>query len=213
MISNVNGVSGVQEVKSVSKASKNAETKSAAADTKVQNEDELVDIKDLVEDGTLKEEKVLWFFKTGNYVYTADGEKTYADIKEEFDLQDGALRNSNQKLFSDISGNADGKVPKAGTKIVIKGQDVKPQAMNVKDDNDEALDGFYKSSDGTVYYEIQSGDTQEGIYKKFANKSISRNYKTADVLRGYSEYTLQPGVKVPLAEKSFLGKLISKIFG
>ncbi len=212
MVSNVNGVGGVQEVKSVSKKSETTETKKAAGETKAQNEDELIDIKDLVEDGTLKEEKIFGIFKTGNYVYTADGAKTYGDIKQEFDLEDGALRNSNYKLFEDINGNADKKVPEKGTKIIIKGTDIKPQAMSVKDDNDEALDGFCKSSDGTVYYEIQYGDTQDGIYKKFANKSISHNYKTADVLRGYPEYALQPGSKIALSEKGFLSKLVSKIF-
>lgn len=213
MVSNVNGVGGVQEVKSVSKKSETAETKKATGEAQAQNEDELIDIKDLVEDGVLKEEKLFGFFKTGNYIYTSDGEKTYADIKAEFDLEDGALRKSNSKLFSEIDGNADKKVPEKGTKIKISGVDIKPQEISLKDDDGEALDGFYKSSDGSVYYEIQYGDTQEGIYKKFENKSVKQNYNTADALRGYSEYTLQPGSKVKIGEKGFFGKLFAKIFG
>ena len=214
MISKVNGTNNIQDVKQVSKVASNEATKKAPSEAKAQSEDELVDIQELIEDGILKEEKMFFgLFKTGNYIYTADGKKSYADIKEEFDLADGSLRKANYKLFSEIDGNADKKIPKEGTKITIKGEDIKPQPVDFKDDNGEILDGFYKSYDGQVFYEIQYGDTQEGIYEKLGNKSIRHNYKTADVLKGYPDYTLQPGTKVMLKEKGFFSKLFSKIFG
>lgn len=214
MISKVNSASNVQEVKTVSKISSNEGAKKTSAETNIQNEDELVDIQVLIEEGVLKEEKMFFgLFKTGNYIYTADGEKSYADIKEEFDLEDGALRKSNYKLFSEIDGNADKKIPEKGTKITIRGEDIKPQPVEFKDDDGEVLKGFYKSHDGTVFYEVQYGDTQEGIYEKLGNKSIKNNYKTADVLHGYPDYTLQVGTKVVLEEKGFFSKLFSKIFG
>ncbi|MBQ3102444.1 hypothetical protein IJC60_05525 [bacterium] len=213
MISNVGGVGKTQEVKGVSKTSGNTASAKTNGEIKTQNEDELVDIQELIEDGVLKEEKMLFgLFKTGRYIYVADGEKSYADIKEEFDLADGALRKANYELFSEINGNADKKVPAKGTKIKIRGEDIKPQPKEFKDDDGNAIDGFYKSHDGTVFYEVQAGDTQESIYEKLGNKSVRHNYHTADVLHGYPDYTLQPGTKVVLEEKGFFSKLFSRIF-
>lgn len=207
------GASKAPEIKIISTRTEKTENKKAANVTKSQSEDELIDIEDLLEEGVLKEEKAFFgLFKTGNYILIADGKKSYADIKEEFDLASGSLRSANYKLFSKIEGNADDEIPEKGTKITIKGKDIKPQPLDFKDDSGETIDGLYKGHDGTVFYEIQYGDTKEGIYKKFENKSISQNYKTSDVLRGYSEYTLQPGAKVTLEEKSRVGKFFSKLF-
>ncbi len=203
-VSSTSGVYGVSGSKPADKTQKNEE----AGKYQQVDESELMSLEEMVEDGTLKPEKFFGLFKTGNYVLTADGKKSFAQIKEEIGLEDGALRNSNYKLFQSISGNADDYVPKEGTKITIRGEDIKPQELDLKDDNGNPLHGFYKSQDGQVYYEVQAGDTQESIYKKFGNKALN-DYVTTDALRGFPEHNMAVGSKVSLPEKSFLGKLFS----
>lgn len=172
-------------------------------------EEDLEFFQDLLNDGVLQQRKILGLFKTNEYIYTADGKKSFAEIKEQIDLEDGALRRSNHDLFKDIEGNADEYVPKKGTKITIAGKDIKPQQMEVKDNNGKDVKGFYKNmTNGEVFYEIQHGDTKESIYKKFENDALE-DYRTADILDRYSEYTLKPGIKIVLPEKTGIEKIFS----
>ncbi len=142
--------------------------------------------------------------KTGTYSYTADGTLTYGQLKEQLDLESGIIRDRNPNQFSTITGNADDAVIPKGTVLKFREEDLPKKPFTDKNGNE--VDGFSKSilSD-TVYYTVQSGDTKDGIYDKFAeNKKALKGYKTADALYGYSEYTLQTGTQVPL-HKKFLG--------
>lgn len=208
-----NNVGGVGSSKPVYEVDNKKPTEKTQKKEEVKNqsqtdENELMSLEEMVEDGMLKPEKLFGLFKTGNYILTADGKKSFAQIKEEIGLEDGALQNSNYKLFQTIRGNYDSYVPKEGTKITIRGEDIKPQALEFKDDEGNPMTGFYKTQDGRVFYEVQYGDTQTSIYEKFANKAL-KDYVTTDALRGYPEHNLQVGSKVELPEKSFLGKLFS----
>lgn len=205
-------VSGVSKTSNVANVKETKNAKSAQNDNKnleTTDENELMTLDEMVDEGLLKPEKCFFgLFKTGNYVLTADGKKTFGQIKEELGLEDGALRNSNYKLFQNIDKNADDVVPEKDTKIVIKANDLKPQEMNLLDDEGKPLDGFYKSQDGSTFYEVQYGDTKDSIYEKFANKAL-KDYNVSDVLKGYPEYNLQVGTKVTLPEKGFFAKLFS----
>lgn len=164
-------------------------------------------LKDLIKEGKdddsnspkmVAEKSGFFGMKTGNYHYVADGKLTYGDLKDQLGLDNGVIRKNNPKLCEGIDGNADlATIPK-GTKVKFNAKDLPGEPVGEN--------GFYKSLVGnSMYYSVQSGDTQEGIYKKFEeNKDILKGYKTADALRGYPDVTLQEGTKVNLPKK-FLG--------
>ena len=157
----------------------------------------------MVDDGSLTAEKTFFgLIKTGTYNYTSDGKLTYGQLKTQLGFEDGVIRDSNPGIVP--SKDADNQVIPKGT--VLKFDEADLPKKPLVDKNGNEVEGFEKSilSD-TIYYEVKSGDTQEGIYDKFAeNKKALKGYKTADALYGYPQETLQPGTQVPLYKK-FLG--------
>lgn len=147
--------------------------------------------------------------KTGNYNYTADGNLTYAQLKDQLGIpQDFELKDKNPNLIN--ATNKD-KIPK-GT--IIKFEEKTLPGKPLLDKNGKKVDGFTKSilSD-TIYYTIQAGDTAQGndpedkaddigIYDLFVkNKNVLKGYRTAGVV---PKNTLIPGEKIVL-EKKILG--------
>ncbi|MBE7706594.1 MAG: hypothetical protein E7Z91_05070 [Cyanobacteria bacterium SIG30] len=204
---NIKALSAKTEVKTNEKTNTKA--------NKTQNEeDEKVSfsLSEYLDSGILKPKK-MWFFNTGDYEYKADGKKTYKEIKEELGLEDGALRNSNYKIFDEIKGNADDVVPKKGTKLTIRANDLPAEEVTFKDDDGNEMDGFYKNANGEVYYEIQYGDTETSVNKKMASKSL-KYYKTETIFEDqYTNPTLYEGHKITLHKKGFFGRLWASIFG
>lgn len=146
----------------------------------------------------IAEKSKFFKMKTGKYDYVADGKLTYGELKDQLGLENGAIRKSNPKLCAGIDGNADLATIPEGTKVHLRAEDVAGEPMGV--------DGFSRNLlNNQVYYTVQSGDTQEGIYKKFEeNKDLLKGCKTADAMQGYPDVTLQAGSKV-LLPKKFLG--------
>lgn len=179
---------------------------------------------EMIEQGILTPEESSFLFisfKTGKYLYTADGTKTYGEIKEELQLKDGALRKSNYSHFEGIEGNADLKKPYSGTKLRIDPKDLPATPMEFKDDDGKELKGFYKTPDGQVYYEVQDGDSQSSIAKMFKSKSL-KGYKTDSALEDLDrklnlsaprdkdkngDSIFYPGEKLDLPEKNWFEKL------
>jgi hypothetical protein len=224
------------ETKSTKKAQKEekvldlAKEDEQSYDYKSEATKNLDNVKEMLANGTLTKERGTFFFffhyNTGNYVYTADGEKNLGEIKESMGgVKEGRIKDLNstsptskvgkdfldleseesQKVFRE-TGSYDNVVPKKDTKIVIDPDDI----LNLPDEKivTESGNEIYKSAlTDKIYYNSVSEDCPNIIINKFAN---DKEYKLVDAeaVSHYSEFGFQSNTKIAVKERNWLEKLL-----
>ena len=187
----------------------NPNTKKAADGTSVHGNDIISDNKlsfdELLSKGIIKESG------SGMYTYTPDGSMTYGEIKEMLGFEGGRFSEYNPSVKG-----SDDDYPGEDVKEIKLNSIYLPGGVPMQDADGKDIPGFYKTADGSkAYYKFYSGDNPEVLGKEVDKNPALKDYdgyETRQNCNKAGDYRfIEPGERVELAEKGWLGKFFSWI--